>query len=328
MTAWMLLGLALAAKPELGFDPAKPTPAWLVGGHAPLTRTPRWDDCAYVPIERAGTLPAGVKVVVWLREDDKCREPILLVSFVPQGWPHTDRDWFVLPREAITFEAPKRNPWAEAPAVREAFLGYVHPHPFVLTQSLGDLSAQPITPFAEGDRVQVLHEGLVGVFRAPDGRTFATPGQRMREVDRDPYASYPDSRALRDRLLANRPAHETVASLGFPPADGLQVPRDQGRAFSFEVRREDLDHPVYEAAWLEPVGQRYTHTCGARRQPEELCGRYYLDYSAFGAWRPDKSWTLLAQVEGTRVVDGETLPVLKVLVKDPWSSGLRVSPSW
>ncbi len=322
------LGLALAAKPTISLDPKAPTPAWLVGGHAPQARTNRWEDCAFVPIEQKGTVPAGVRVEVWLVEDEHCKEPVLRVRFAPDGWPR-DNEWFMLPREAISLSPPKVNPWVNAPVQREAYLGLLNPHPFAVVQSLADLDRQPVSPFGEGERVSVLHEGWMSVFRTSTGATYAGLSFHLRDIARDPYSGTQDARALRDRMATNRHKHEAKGPIGFPPADGVLWPRDQGRTFSFEVGRDDVSAPQYDPAWLEPVGQVYRHACAERRKPLELCGGYYLDYSSFGAWRPkDLRDAVVAEVTGTRTVDGEPLPVLRVLVKEPWSTSLRVSPDW
>ena len=114
---------------------------------------------------------------------------------------------------------------------------------------------------------------------------------------------------------------EAASPITFLPASSLLGAAPKGRVYAFYVRDDFasggwLTNPKFAVEWLDPVGQTLNHTCDSTRWPAELCGRYELDYTAFGA-------RTRAGFDAIAVWTGEKL---KVLVLEPWENDIVVSP--
>jgi len=133
------------------------------------------------------------------------------------------------------------------------------------------------------------------------------------------YSASEKSVPLRHRFVAGLARAERGRALTtLPPADELAaVPA--GTPYVFRFRPGWVVAGRFSPEWFDPVGQTIDHACDKTPRVEEPCGKYELDYTAFGSWLPT------ADAEVVAIWTGK---VLAVQVIEPWGDAIAVSPLW
>jgi hypothetical protein len=267
--------------------------------HAPGVRT-----CSFAPIADR-PLPVGLRGVA--KSAGEGCDDWVFVRFDLPGYPN-NRGWgWYVPKAAVS-PTPPRSPWDRAKATGSGFVKQAGDEPTVAVPVDDPRWTEPAL-LAEGEPVELLGQGVV---RTPAGR----------EVWIDPFcvdAAAPKPDPIRDRFVAGLTRNEKGAPLSpLPPAEVL-AKAPKGQAFAFVVRPEWLIDARFSPAWFDPVGHTLVHDCGEKPRPFLPCGRYTLDYAAFGAWWPDRETDVIAVWDGA---------ALDVVVIEPWADRRAVSPTW
>jgi hypothetical protein len=315
---------------QISSSRSQSTPVWIQAGAVNYQRDPLTRDCEWVPATPVSTLPEGLRVLAHVATA-KCGVTYLFLDLPVEIYRErrTPVAWTTL--DAVTLTPPAEDPWRDAPAVGNAFIRSTQQTGFTRVAPIDDPGWTEPIRLGPGEAVEVLDAELA-VIRTPSGHTAAIAPWGL--VDEDPLlgGSLGPYRTLRDRFVAGRAHHERAHSLSYLPASENLVASGEagrGRAYEFELEPEWLSAEQFQADWLDPVGQILEHECDPRRRSDdEPCGVYYLDYSAFGAWWPHHDKLVVALADGTREIDGRLLPVLRIVVREPWSKKLEVSPSW
>ncbi len=331
----LILGLAWAGAPEpgeLSTDRKQPTTVWIVEGAQALDSDGLSYRCERVVHEHP-ELPAGLRALAHEHDSDRCEGtwvfldlPMEIHSERRSKWVHTDF-------AAVSTTPPRRTPWTRAKGQGTAWIKTWGDKPLHVIPLEDPHWVRPHY-LGHGEVVEVLDRTL-GVVRTSTGRVVLLHRGDYALSDVDPLLDRmePEERALHRRFNAGRPAHEAKSALvGVPPSRDLEElePRDQPFDLVFDA--DDLSGEVFVADWLDPVRQVLRAPCQERHDridiDPEACGTYVLDYTAFGAWWPDQEHRVVALYSERVEVDGEKVPVLEVVVKEPWTKHTRVSPAW
>lgn len=168
--------------------------------------------------------------------------------------------------------------------------------------------------------------GRISVVLTADGGYYAVGAGRVRASD--PLDGR--GRSLVDRWQAGRKEHAPDTGIPdiSPAAELLTAPKiEQGRAYLFWISPFSLSDAEHGGTFMDPIGQLHARDCETRGSGG-TCGRYWLDYSAFGAWWPDRLTQVVVLADGTHTVGGAIVPRLRVVVQEPYSPKLLVSPAW
>ncbi|MBN2797767.1 MAG: hypothetical protein JXX28_01350 [Deltaproteobacteria bacterium] len=320
MTLALLSSLALAVAPaQLSAVRKDPTPVWLLPGAQTYEVDARRCTAELNPHPE---LPAGLPAAAHLITDD-CGNHLAFLDFPFQIHGERRSKWARVPLDAISLTPPRVDLWSGAPPQGTGWVRWTADRP-VRGLLLDQPQEQRFALLAHGEQVAVLDRAQE-IVRTADGHAVLLDAG-LHLVDEDPYLAraLPEVRALRDRLSAGRAAHPWWRLID-PSAD--IAPRDEA-VYALEIDAADLDAERFQPGWLDPVGQRLRHRCDRTPAEGEPCGDYWLDYTAFGAWWPRYDTWVLAELDGTEVVEGVRLPRLRVLVRQPWGEKLEVSPSW
>ena len=318
----LALATALASPPALTDELQ---PAWTTDAFrsVDVDRT----GCEVSPRDEA-PLPAGLPVEAkWLYQD-ACGDSYAYVR-VPLALGARRSEWWFTPVDGIRLTPPRRLPRAPSGTGETVWLGAGTPngHAMGLTPSTQD---EGRAFFFTGESFHAVDvEG--GAVLDEAGRLWLFSPLNLKPED--PLVGIRDDqdRLNQERLVAGRARHPAPI-VPIPPAEVLDSDTvDAEQAYLFRLRRRDLtEQRRFSPDWLDPVGQVVEAPCddAHRYELQRPCGRYYLDYSAFGAWWPrDTSTELLVVHAGTERVDGERLPHLRVLVRDALDH-VESSPDW
>lgn len=331
----LLLGLAWAGTPqpgELSDDRKEPTTVWIVEGAQSMNNNALYDRCEAEPMEHP-ELPAGLRAQAHEHGSERCEGTWVFLDLPMEVHSERRSKWAHTTFTAVSTTPPKRCPWTKAPSQGQAFVKTWGGKPLYAIP-LDDPHWERPHVLGPGEVVEVL-DRLQGVVRTSTGRVVVIHRGDWGLSDTDPLLERmePGERELHRRFAAGRPEHERKSALvGVPPSQDLvQIdPRDQPYDLVFEA--EDLSEEVFVADWLDPVRQVLRAECGPTYDridaKPEACGTYVLDYSAFGAWWPDREQRVVALYSERVEVDGQEVPLLRVVVKDPWGKNTRVSPEW
>ena len=308
-------------------DRKNPTTVWL---HAPVAPLDAWktNDCERVRLEGA-TLPAGIRAKAHLNTD-ACGETWVFLDLEVETGPKSLEYANVL-LEDISLEPPKKPPAVpEDGPTRYVYGGRDEPEP---AMPLDDPEWEELYWLGSWEPVTAL-DAEAGIVRTAGGRLLLTSSRWLEEertalpTDKERYLAH------LGYFQAGRVAREAEAGplrSTVPAEELLADPKAwMGRPFVFQIHDIALRDAQYTEAWLEPVGQVHERACSGRRSRWDGCGAYYLDYTAFGSWRPDRSPLVVAVFTGVRTIEGRKLPVLEVMVREPWGSRtpLQVAPRW
>ncbi len=332
-----LAAIGLSAPPALAVDaddisPSRkePTTVWIVEGA--LDHDDRRTDsgCALQVHEVEPELPAGLRVAAH-RDDLDCGSVYVFLDLPLKIHEGRRTRWVRTTLDGISLTPPKKDPWRNAPVLREAYAWLPSGKDYLEAVPLDDPDWVEPYRLAAGERVQILSENLA-VLRTSTGRTVLVSGWWHKDEDPILERGGRQLRTLRDRFTAGRSAHAGGGIIrDLPPAPDLLTNSRawKDHPFQMDLDPERLSGEVFSADWLDPVGQVWRRSCEDRRVREgDPCGAYYLDYTAFGAWWPDNDIDILVLLDGTETVDGERLPRLRVVVREPWEHDLEVSPAW
>ena len=230
--------------------------------------------------------------------------------------------------DGVSTKPPRTNAWEKAPSTGTGWMrGMANSR-----HRLGVPLDRPDWKFRirmrPGESFEVL-DARIAVVRTAAGReVLLSPFAVM---EQDPLSGKRDRQAAREtweRGLAARCSDRPITPV--PPAEALlSDPGLTGAVFGLDVHTNDLSGERFVDAWLDPVGQLLERDCSADGvSSDKPCGAYWLDYSALGAWWPERDQELLATFEGIERVDGRELPRLRVLVRKPWKESSPVAPAW
>ena len=321
----LLLSAALAVTPgDLSTERRDPTTVWIRPGARALNQGRLSRDCEEVPLEHDG-LPVGLRAHAFVITPD-CGDPYVFLDLPLEIQRERRSAWAQVRLQDVSLEPPRRSPWRGARSVGEAWVAWTAEKP-IRAAPLDDPGWTELALLRHGTPVELLDPDLA-VVRTGSGRVLALDPFYL--SDTDPLATHSTAaeRRVRDRFAAGRGPREARAPIvPLPPAAAL-ADAPVGQVFELLVVPEALESPRYAPEWLEPVGHVLDH--GSERSPDrgEPCGRYALDYGAFGAWRPDRTVRVLAAYAGTVDVEGERLPSLRVLVRRPWTDEAEVALEW
>lgn len=325
----VVTSLALAAKPApWPTDDDHAVDVWVGPDAVPSDVWPNEDGSCRVKEGSGERIPEGVRGQAHLVYVEKCGETWLLVRYRDGG----NNVAATLRIDQVT-RAPGKNVWDTRPALRSTTVG-MDSKP-VLAIPLDEPHWTWPRPLAYGEVVDVLDEAS-HVVRDANGHELVVPAYIFPTVDRpDRFPGRPlEERAPRLRFLAGKVAAEKVAPITRVPASSELLTRaDALRNHAFWL---DLDPDWltadrrFASDWLDPTGQTLDHACvePPRWDSPTPCGRYWLDYTAFGAWWPTDDVDVIGIADGTIDRNGEELPVLRLVVKNPWDSRIGVSPTW
>jgi hypothetical protein len=277
----------------------------------------------------SGPLPQGLRGTAHVVYAEECGERWLLVRY-RDGQNNTA---VTLPVDRVSRDAPKKNVWEGKPALRSTTIG-IESKPLTVTP-LDDPRWSWPHLLAYGETVEVIDEEA-HVVRDALGHELALPRYAWPTADRPHvFGERPlDERTPRLRFVVGKALVEAKGRITRVPSSSelvAQADALRGHAFWLEFRPDWLTTDRrFSAEWLDPTGQTLDHACPKPlRWDENLpCGRYWLDYTAFGAWWPTADVDVIGIADGTIERGSETLPVLRLVVKHPFDSGVRVSPTW
>jgi hypothetical protein len=310
-----------AGEADISDDRERPTAAWLGTGAGPVAISVTDGRCD-VSAAASAPLPADLRVEAHVPYPEVCGADWIFVRTAADLFDGPRSDGFFVARRHVSTAPPRGTPW-EAKTPRGTAWIRAHPAHATVGIPLDEPRWTELYRLAPGESVDVL-DPVIAVIRTANGRELALSPYEL--LDADPIGE-PDARALWRRLAAGRDRHEPRGALAYLPTAELL---EEGRAYEVLLDPEWLGERAFVAAWLDPVGQRLDHTCDPRRsrRDPEPCGAYWLDYSAFGAWSVSKRTRVIVLADGHHDVGGQRLPALKVVVQEPWTDAVRVSPAW
>ena len=228
-------------------------------------------------------------------------------------------------------DSPPKPAWANAKAIATVFVRQAGDTP-AEGYPLDDPNWVSPVFLSKGETVEVLDPSR-RVIRTSTGRELLIDPFFLDDQDPTGTGSQAqvESAGVRRRFHAGRPAREAEASMSTVPASVELVKlakAGKGIPYLLNLRPEWLSDPRHGPDFFDPIGHVLDHDCGDKVKPWEPCGRYVLDYTAFGAWWPTREVEVVALADGTEVVGGTPLPRLKVVVMDPWGDNIAVSPAW
>lgn len=334
----LVLAISLAvSRPALAVEaddisPSRkePTTVWIVEGALDHDDRRTESGCALKVHEVEPELPIGLRVAAH-RDDLDCGAVYVFLDLPVDVHRERKTRWIRTTLDGISLKPPKRDVWRNVPALREAFVWLPSGRDYLEAVPLDDPEWSEPYRLAAGEKVEILAEDLA-VLRTSTGRTVLVSGWWQKEEDPILERGGRQLRALRDRFTAGRSAHAGGGIIrDLPPSHEMLANLKDWKDHPFQMDLDPgfLSVEVFSPDWLDPVGQVWRLSCEDRRvRDDDPCGAYYLDYGAFGAWWPDNDTDVLVLLDGTQTVDGERLPRLRVVVREPWTRDLEVSPGW
>lgn len=299
-----LLSLALASPPDIT---AEPTLAWTTNTFESVTFNA--EECATQPTER-GTLPAGTPVMAsWLHEDT-CGQTVVRVRipFNAEGGRS-----YITPAQGVTTRAPRR-----AVQANTGTPGFIRGSTSRLTRALALGPERTEAQFPDGMPVTLVDPDL-GTFADASGQVWLAQDNSLKP---EPPVHRGGNRRIFDQrqaLATGWAGHNAPVITGVPDAQTLtQLSSDA--IYLVKVRREDMTaQREFSPDWIDPIGQTIERTCEELPSATSMapCGRYWLDYRAFGAlWFEGSTSLLLVRYTGTDRRSGESLPTLRIIGMD------------
>ncbi len=276
------------------------------------------------PGDRGG-LPAGLRVTG--KPLELCGQWMRVVVSLGSGGVQR----LITSADSVTTKPPRSNPWKGAEAIGT---GWVRSG--IWGRPLDRPTWETPIPLRDGESVELLEKNDYWVVRTTDGSVLAVRYGAV-ELERDPtvQGSYgADRKASRERWEAGRKARATSSDpIGPIPTSDELLDRSKeltGRLYVVELERDWMSDEVYDDAWVDPVEQTLRRTCreGSRRDADEACGTYVVDYRPIGAYWPGNRTVVLVEFTGTKKVAGKATPVLRVLVVEPMKVSGPVGPAW
>ncbi len=282
---------------------------------APAYREGHSGGCTLTAVE-GQTLPKGLRGVAKPARE-ACGAGWYFVRFDVPHQPSTRSHNYYVRADALTKNAPKPA-FDAAKATGTAYTRQAGESP-TLAIPIDDPGWTTPALLPGGELVERLAPHLI---RTQSGHELWVDPYYLADVDplgRSDYSASAVSVPLRRRFVAGLATREKKASLTWlPPSAHLGVAQ-KGRVYAFRLRAEWLVDPRFLPEWFDPVGHTLDHACDKNPRSDEPCGRYELDYTAFGAWLPTTNYDVVAAWNGAR---------LEVMVMDPWGDDVAVSPAW
>lgn len=323
----LLVTVAFAGKgPPWPTDDATAVDVWVGPDGLPFNVWTTEGGCNAKPLTEP--LAQGLRGKAHLVYADTCGENWLLVRYRDGG-----NDLTSMLRIDQVSREPVKNVWESRPALRSTTVG-MDSRPILATPLDDPNWIWPYT-LAYGETVDVIDEAA-RVVRDANGREMIVPAYIFPTVERpDRFPGRPlEERAPRLRFVAGKENAEKVAPIRRVPTSKELVTNAEAwkaRPFWLDIEPRWLTPDRrFSADWLDPTGQTLDHTCTEplRWDAYTPCGRYWLDYTAFGAWWPTEDVDVIGIADGLIERNGEKLPVLRLVVKHPFDSKIGVSPTW
>lgn len=312
LIAWFSLA-ALAAEPD-------PGPVyWILPGAEVVEINSFSGGCPEKPTGQHA--PAGLYVHVRTYDDANCGDKVLLADPFPRT---LDFPSYRLPAAALSKTPPKKNVWDAAPVQSKGWTqGSLESAVYALP--VDGVSTEPFA-MAYGEPIDVLDKAL-GVIRTSAGR----------EVLIRPYALETEENPFEERVTGTKRDHRlrviagktklTAPITALPPSKALTAA--VGTVFEVEIDPRWLrPDRAFVGEWVDPIGQPVEHICEDFSREPEPCGRYWLDFQELGGWWVEKEERVLVVYDGLQEHNGEKLPSLRIVVRNPWSDYARVTPAW
>ena len=236
--------------------------------------------------------------------------------------------WLLVARDGVSSRPPRADSWQDARPTAKGWMRDMASSNHRIGIPLDRPDWRVPIKLRPGESFEVL-DARIAVVRTVAGREVLLSPFAV--LDSDPLAGKRERQAARDvweRGRAARCAERPITPI--PTSDELLADPDlRGTIYEIELDTDDVSHERFEAGWLDPVGQLLQNDCDDRRHRDaDPCGAYWLDYSALGAWWPERDTELLARFDGIERIDGRELPRLRVLVRAPWKESRPVAPAW
>ena len=338
MIAW----LAVSA---LAFD--APTPVWFE--HDAKVWEADTETCTLK--EASWTVPGEVAGIARTVHHDGCGWDLVQVEIpgIPAYGKVPAID-VLTTADAVTTKRARKSRWARAEAVESGWVQASWVFGFHAGVIVGDPDAtmahllpwEPVDVVWRAGRNRRLTwiddegKGRKGwarpwaIVRTQDGQIAFMGGDRLWKTDPTLDQGQPERRVLVDRFVAARPKWTTDGPLAALPGapDLVADPKAHAdRAYILWIHAEKMGEPVYDPAWIDPVGHVFDKPC-PKKGDSSRCGRYRLDYSAMGAWQPTDNGTLVVTPVGVDTIDGEKVPRLQVLALYPAQDRFAVTDAW
>lgn len=272
---------------------------------------------------------AKAKVPAGLRGQGKVVDHSCGLTYVRVELPGelAGKRWLFTTPDGVTTKPPRKNPWDKAPAVGSAWTRDMSSSKHKQGIPLDRADWTVPVRMRPGETFEILDPDMA-VIRTVSGRELLVTPFLL--LDEDPLAGKRDRQASRvtwEKGVAARCTERPITPI--PPAEALLADDSlKGTVFEIDLDPDDLSGERFDDAWLDPVGQLLRHVCDDRPRDLEPCGAYWLDYSALGAWWPERDMEILATFEGLERIDGAKVPRLRVLVRRPWKGSQPVPPAW
>jgi hypothetical protein len=245
----------------------------------------------------------------WLHEDT-CGQAVVRVHipFNSEGGRS-----YITRAEGITTRPPRRPVRSDTGTP-----GFIHASTSALTPALSLGPDRTQARFPDGMPVTLVNEEL-GTFADATGQVWLAKDNRL-----SPQA--PVHRGGSQHVFDQRQAlaqgwarNSTPRITAIPDAETLSaMPKDA--VFLVHINRNVLTaQRGFSPDWVDPIEQVIDSPCDEppRAGTFTPCGRYLLDYRAFGAlWFDGGSGLVLVRYTGTERREGEALPSLRVIGLD------------
>lgn len=294
--------------------PAEATMMWIAES-GPAYREGNTTACAPV-VSEGHTLPKGLRGMVTAARSE-CGPEWSFVKFEVAGYPQLRSGNFYVPTRVLSTTPPPGG-WDTVKSTGPAYTRQAGDKP-TLGLPLDDpkWSAPALVP--GGELVERLAEDVI---RTASGHELWIDPFYLADVDplgRKDYSANERSVPLRRRFVAGLASAEVKRPLQALPTPAELARLPVGAVVYFSIDPAWIVDARFSPEWFDPVGQSMEHTCDKYSRAGQPCGRYDLDYSAFGAWLPTHE---------TEVVARWTGKLLAVQVMEPWSDAIAVSPAW
>ena len=291
----------------------EPVQMWIVEA-GPAYQEGNTAGCAPIPVE-GRSLPVGLRGLASPARE-ACGPDWSFVRFDAPGYPKNRLQSFYVPTRALSTKPPKPS-WDKANSLSVVYSRQAGDRP-TLAIPLDDPTWTAPVLLPGGEPLERLGPDVV---RTQSGHELWLDPFYLGEDDplgRRDYSASSRSVPLRRRLVEGRRWREQRSPLReLPPAESLAKAR-AGDVYWFSMKPAWLAAERFVADWFDPVGQTLSHRCKDPR-PGEPCGDFELDYRPFGAWWPTSEVDVIAEWTGKNLV---------VLVTEPWSDAISVSPAW